>query len=197
MVHIYWIHLPYHTDLFSQGYIGVSKVPKKRLNEHFRLLKHGQHENPILMNAFKKYGIQLIQTVVLTGSESYCYEMEERIRPTDHIGWNINKGGFKPPSQKGRKWTEEERLKLKDRTPWNKGKKGVQVNWSKGLTKYTNETVRRTGEANKIHRKGKPSWNKGKKGLQVAWNKGLTIESDERVAAYVNTQRLNRSNRLS
>ena len=27
---VYWIHLEDHTDIFSQGYIGVSKDHKKR-----------------------------------------------------------------------------------------------------------------------------------------------------------------------
>ena len=49
----------------------------------------------------------------------------------------------------GRKHTEESINKIKDkiknRVPWNKGKKGVQTPWNKGTT-----------------------------GLQTAWNKGLT-----------------------
>jgi len=36
---------------------------------------------------------------------------------------------------KGRPLSDETRQKMKGRTPWNKGKKGVQVAWNKGLTK--------------------------------------------------------------
>ena len=33
---VYWLHLPEHSDMFSEGYIGVSVNPKKRLYEHKR-----------------------------------------------------------------------------------------------------------------------------------------------------------------
>jgi len=29
--YVYWIHLPEHTDMFTEGYIGVSKNPKKTI----------------------------------------------------------------------------------------------------------------------------------------------------------------------
>lgn len=50
MCYIYWIHLPTHTDIMSEGYIGVSVDPKKRLYEHKRV-----KQNPHLTNALKKY----------------------------------------------------------------------------------------------------------------------------------------------
>lgn len=59
--------------------------------------------------------------------------------------------------------------------PWNKGKKGLQVAWNKGLTKEMNDSVRKYSES----RIGKPL-------NFVIWNKGLTAETDERVAKNVN-----------
>ena len=83
----------------------------------------------------------------------------------------------------------------KGKAPWNKGKKGLQVAWNKGLTKeddrvkkytdakigrkHSDETKRKISKS----KKGLVPWNKNKKGLQVAWNKGLTIE-DDRVKKY-------------
>ena len=49
--------------------------------------------------------------------------------------------------------------------------------WSKGLTKETDERVRKGAESKKGHK----AWNKDKKGLQVAWNKDLTTKTDIRV----------------
>jgi group I intron endonuclease len=37
-------------------YIGQSRRTKKRLSDHFNLLRSGRHPNPYLQNAYKKYG---------------------------------------------------------------------------------------------------------------------------------------------
>jgi group I intron endonuclease len=42
---------------------------------------------------------------------------------------------------KGRNLSEKTKQKMKGRIPWNKGKKGVQVAWNKGLTTTTDERV--------------------------------------------------------
>jgi hypothetical protein len=53
--------------------------------------------------------------------------------------------------------------------PWNKGKKGLQIAWNKGLTKELDTRV-----------KNKANAQVGKKGCP-AWNKGLTKDTDERI----------------
>jgi len=40
----------------GQCYVGQSQRAKKRLKEHFRLLRWGKHTNPHLQNAYNKYG---------------------------------------------------------------------------------------------------------------------------------------------
>lgn len=40
----------------GQCYVGQSQRVKKRLKEHFRLLRHNKHTNPHLQNAYNKYG---------------------------------------------------------------------------------------------------------------------------------------------
>ncbi len=57
----------------------------------------------------------------------------------------------------------------RQRTPWNKGKKGAMpAPWNKG--KPMSEELRRKLS---MSLKGHIPWNKGKKGLQKSWNKGL------------------------
>lgn len=70
---------------------------------------------------------------------------------------------------------------IKKRIPWNKGKKGLQISWNKGIS-CSEETKIKIGLANK----GKESWNKGipysekiknkisqsKLGC-IPWNKGI------------------------
>ena len=40
----------------GQCYVGQSQRCKKRIKEHFRLLRHNKHTNPHLQNAYNKYG---------------------------------------------------------------------------------------------------------------------------------------------
>jgi group I intron endonuclease len=95
---IYWIHLPDHTDMYSQGYIGVSNNPTRRLQEH-----KNSTDNKHLSSALAKYSDSILQTVLFNGNSESCYLYEEQLRPTTNIGWNINKGGINPPSRLG--WT--------------------------------------------------------------------------------------------
>lgn len=62
--------------------------------------------------------------------------------------------------------------------PWNKGKKGLQIGWSKGLTKASDERLLKQS----IQQTGKNNHRFGKK----PWNKGLDI-SNPSVAKYANT----------
>lgn len=101
MIHtVYWIRHKDHTDIFSEGYIGVSKNVEKRWNDHFNSPK-----NKHLKNAISKYGLDvLVKTIVIVGEEKYCYDLESKLRPNKKIGWNIAEGGKKPPSAIGNKF---------------------------------------------------------------------------------------------
>jgi predicted GIY-YIG superfamily endonuclease len=110
--YVYWLHLSEHTNIFTQGYIGVSNNPKQRLWEHFNDAKKDKHCNKYLSRILKKYPNQLIQTVVFEGKRDECYTYEENLRPTKNIGWNLNKGGEAPPSAQGRRLSYNHKEKI-------------------------------------------------------------------------------------
>jgi hypothetical protein len=90
-MHIYWIHRIDHTDIFSQGYIGISDKPLERFEQH------KSKTNKHLSNAFLKYKDDIKIDILLESSEKYCKHLEQLLRPTENIGWNIAIGGGKPP----------------------------------------------------------------------------------------------------
>ncbi len=99
--------MPEHT--FEQGYIGVSsRGAEARFKEHLSVASNGS--TTTLSKAIRKYGDKLIVRTLLKGSEDYCYLMEERLRPHDRIGWNIVRGGGKPPVFRGH--SEESKAKI-------------------------------------------------------------------------------------
>lgn len=107
---LYWIRCADHTNLMTQGYIGVSGRFDRRMWEHSNL-----DGNRYLKFAIKKHGWDnMVKTQLLISTEEYCLNMERKLRPEDKIGWNIVAGGGKPPSSLGKRY--------KRKTPvWNVG----------------------------------------------------------------------------
>lgn len=77
---LYWLRLAEHTDVFTQGYVGVAKDLSKRLRAH----KH----------RFKSIWPSIIATPLVIGSKDYCFDLEKKLRPTRRIGWNRSAGGY-------------------------------------------------------------------------------------------------------
>jgi predicted GIY-YIG superfamily endonuclease len=108
---VYWVRHADHTDLLTQGYVGVTAHFERRMTEH-----HKSTGNRHLRHAVQKYGWDsLVKEQILVANEDYCLEIEAKLRPADKIGWNLVKGGGHPPVAVGNKY------KL-GTPPWNKGK---------------------------------------------------------------------------
>lgn len=106
-------------------YIGSSNNLYKRWCEHRRDLRLGQHANQHLQNAWSKYGesafsleiLELCMPWALINREQYWLD---ELKPYQRgVGFNVSEIADKPPSPKGRKVSQETRLKL---SIANKGK---------------------------------------------------------------------------
>ena len=115
MAEVYWIRLPEHTDMFTQGYIGVTKkTAKQRWQWHVNSLSKKAGRS-IVQNVIAKYRDSLIVETLVICDMNYAYELEEKLRPSPKIGWNIRMGGNTSEAFskqfKGRVDTEEAKRK--------------------------------------------------------------------------------------
>ena len=90
----------------SVGYVGISVEPGARIDKHFSGLG-----SLVVSRAQDKYG-ELVCSVITQGSTPEMLRLEEHLRPTERIGWNIAKGGGMPPNLSGKKWTKEQADKI-------------------------------------------------------------------------------------
>ena len=110
MYKLYWIKYPEHQDPFNEGYIGItSQDIEKRFDNH----KHN-NKNKHLKNRCRQEKVEVICLKENLEKEE-AKILEEKYRPLENIGWNINKGGDLPPSRKG-KPSPKSLLKGNDRT---------------------------------------------------------------------------------
>ena len=81
---VYWIRLPEHTDIMTQGYVGYTVDFDRRMRGHSKTLT-------------RRIGIswdKLIKSVIVeynTINQARAYEQYLRYKPM--MGWNIAKGG--------------------------------------------------------------------------------------------------------
>lgn len=96
---VYWLHLKEHTDVFTQGYVGVTtRLIDIRFKEHCN--KFNKYYNPYnpLHIAFSKYGIEnIIKTRLCVCPVKNAYEVEKVFRPFEYMGWNTVQGGKLSP----------------------------------------------------------------------------------------------------
>ena len=137
MYHIYKIE----NNINGKAYIGYTgkKYPNWRWSEHKSSARNEETPKQIIHKAIKKYGEENFTFEILysgTDKKRILGEVEDKfIKKYDTLnnGYNMTKGGggFTEHTPEMRKIMSE---KKKGYTPWNKGLKGVQVAWNKGLS---------------------------------------------------------------
>jgi hypothetical protein len=175
---VYWIREASHTDMMSQGYIGVSGNVKQRFASH-KGMENGT--NAHLRHAIEKHGWDnMVKSVLLMAGKDYCLDIERKLRPADKIGWNLTAGGGYPPVNSGA------RPNLRGRTAWNKGLTGI----------YSEEVLAKLRSASL----GKTPPNKGvplsleQKTKLLAANKGNTYRRGKKMPPEI-VARINAKNR--
>lgn len=93
---VYWIHNEEHTDMYSQGYVGITIYPAKdRWINHRSASRRTANKNcKILNSALRKYDSLIYEVILVANSREYCERIEGLLRPTQGIGWNIARGGM-------------------------------------------------------------------------------------------------------
>lgn len=89
---IYWAHIPSHTDMFTEGYIGITSKPlEDRVWQHKSAARQGVKR--LFYDALRKYGEDVIFETILVCGREYAKLIENKLRPSPWIGWNIACGG--------------------------------------------------------------------------------------------------------
>ncbi len=90
---LYWLRHKDHTDVTSQGYVGITgRSLRTRMTQHAVSAEDGV-DYPVY-NAIRKYGDEIIVDVLCIGDEEYILDLEQSLRPDINIGWNIDTGGL-------------------------------------------------------------------------------------------------------
>jgi len=106
-------------DLTNKCYVGQSVNIKKRIAEHFRTLRKGEHANSKLQNAFNKYGENAFSWSI----EVYCEDPEEMdlieeafISGEAHFEEELffNIASFAKAPMRGKNHTEESKRKIRE-----------------------------------------------------------------------------------
>lgn len=141
---IYWLHLEEHSDPFNEGYIGYSGNVTQRLRNH----KRNKSNKLIVENIAECVCTILNENLDLDDARN----IEIIYRPAENIGWNIDRGGkgrvSGPKKKKVRRYlhklqganrtykqqaaSADHSIRMKGKTPWNKGLVGVQLGINKG-----------------------------------------------------------------
>jgi hypothetical protein len=165
-MNLYWIHHQEHTDIFNQGYVGVSNNVKKRWSDHA-----WKAQNTHLANAINKYGWDnLVKKVVLIADDGYCLDIERKLRPNNKIGWNIVAGGGLPPNSLGKKFGP---MSIETKAKVSAAKKGrrhtpeIEALVTQNLVKYGVKTRFKKGQVPFVNKIAYICQHCGKKGKGV------------------------------
>lgn len=114
MAFVYWIRHKDHTDILTEGYVGITnRSVSYRLKEHYRAVRSIDVPNEnvnisIVHKAMHKYKDDIIVDTVCECDHDYALWLENKIRPLPNIGWNLSVGGM--TGMLGRQQTDTQKM---------------------------------------------------------------------------------------
>ena len=116
---VYWIHLEEHTDITTEGYVGITTLGvEERFKRHLSAARASSGRNQRIVHCIRKYADRVKVRTLLEGTLEYCQMVENKLRPAENIGWNLSIGGAATAT--GRKNSPEHVRKVAEA---NRGKK--------------------------------------------------------------------------
>lgn len=87
---VYWIRKQEHSEIYAEGYVGITINLYERIRAHKK-----NRKKTILTSVISKYSFdKLVVDVIATGlSQHEALLLEKRLRPGINIGWNLQTGG--------------------------------------------------------------------------------------------------------
>jgi hypothetical protein len=144
LCYVYWIHLPEHVDITTQGYVGATKSSvKDRWVAHNSWAKQPLIQGNERLHKALNSDNELIYEVVCT-SYNYeeCLELEAQYRPNRYIGWNKARGGGKLDG-----WFSGELAKIKAVQRWQSDPETANKWWEAELTLLQKQEAERKADA--------------------------------------------------
>jgi len=96
---LYWLHLKDSTDVFTEGYVGVTtRLIDVRFKEHCSRFNNSYNPYNPLHLAFAEHGIEnIVKTRLCVCTVDEAYRLEKIFRPFEYMGWNTVEGGKLSP----------------------------------------------------------------------------------------------------
>lgn len=86
---LYWIRRNCHTNIWQEGYVGITSDFDRRMNDHKNRIGNDRFSNSI-----KSYGWDtLVVDKIVIGNSLDVARIEKFLRPKENIGWNHCIGG--------------------------------------------------------------------------------------------------------
>lgn len=126
---VYWIHRTAHTDILTEGYVGITRGSvSRRYARHLSNAKRGTKLNPHLYSSLLKYD-DIVTTTLCLCDRDYALLLENKLRPIKSIGWNIAVGGITNPY-----FSAPKKQRIKKGYPDISGDK--HPNWQGGIKNF-------------------------------------------------------------
>lgn len=184
---IYGISGVYQAKGYNPLYIGSAVNVERRIQEHFRDLRYGEHSNPFLQNAFNNHQDDFVVLFFEDCKRENTLKLEQEYldywKPFNDCsgGFNIAKNAKSP--FKGKTHTKESRMKMSKKVKGRKLSEEHKKNLSraadrrrdKGIKPHSEEHKRKLSLANK----GKKHSEESRMKMSIA-NKGRIVSEETR-----------------